>query len=172
MTIRLLLSRIFQDVEECSVAGLFYAHIWNMFCKIQFVINLQTKYFHSFCGRCCCIFIIYHHIINPSTSKPWHESTIVWNFSGLAFKEFSLNQFIKNNVLCWELSNVINCVPWIQNAVIIGIVVDVTITIKNECINITNTLYNTGHKMEPWVTPLATVLHSLLISPNLYLWWR
>ena len=34
-------------------------------------------------------------IIKPSTPQPWDEFNIVWNFSGLTFKEFCLNQFIE-----------------------------------------------------------------------------
>ena len=37
-------------------------------------------------------------IIEPSTSQPWDEISIDWNFSALVFKECCLNYFIKTKM--------------------------------------------------------------------------
>ena len=57
-------------------------HIWNMFCKIQFVINVHTEYFHSSRGRYCCIFNIYHQTINITTMG-WNHYWLGWSRWGI-----------------------------------------------------------------------------------------
>ena len=118
----------FKTLKNVQLPVGLFAHIWNMLCEIHFVINLHTEYFHSFCWRYCCILNIYHPTINITTMG--------WNQHCLEFYRISLQIILfkpvhKNNNV---LSNVINCVTKIRNTVIIGIVVDVTTTMKKEYI--------------------------------------
>ena len=133
MTIRLLQSRTLLRrwrMFSCRSAFLHTSEI----CSVKSILLsiFTPEYFNYFCWRYCCILNIYHPTINITTMG--------WNQHCLEFYRNSLQRILfkpvheNNNVLCWELSNVINCVTRIRNTVIIGIVVDVTTTIKKEYI--------------------------------------
>ena len=88
----------FKTLKNVQLPTGLYAHIWNMLCKIQFVINLHTEYLHSFCGRYCCILNIYHQTINITTMG--------WNQHCLEFFRIRLQRILfkpvhkNNDVLC------------------------------------------------------------------------
>ena len=124
-----VVKNFFETLENIQLSPSLYAHIRDMFCKIQFAINLYTENFHSFHGNYDCIVIIYHHTLNIITMG-WNQHCMEIN--RIILQRIFLNQFIKITMSFvknfWILSIV--SPEWIRNAIIIDIVVDVTLTIK------------------------------------------